>query len=69
MVPGCRGFRISDDFEEYSLLRRLRRITNELGKTLTDIELQEMITHEGLCFEDQISEEELIGLIAKKSLC
>mmetsp|Transcript_7473 Transcript_7473/g.6801 ORF Transcript_7473/g.6801 Transcript_7473/m.6801 type:complete len:168 (+) Transcript_7473:46-549(+) len=57
-----------DDDSNFISLKNLRRVAKELGETMTDDELQEMIDEADRDGDGQISEEEFIRIMKKTNL-
>lgn len=57
-----------DDGSNFISLKNLRRVAKELGETMTDDELQEMIDEADRDGDGQISEEEFIRIMKKTNL-
>lgn len=57
-----------DDDSSFISLKNLRRVAKELGETMTDDELQEMIDEADRDGDGQISEEEFIRIMKKTNL-
>ena len=64
-----KAFRLFDDDETGKIsLKNLRRVAKELGETMTDEELQEMIDEADRDGDGEISEEEFIRIMKKTNL-
>merc|ERR1719454_604870 len=64
-----KAFRLFDDDETgFITLKNLRRIAKEIGETMTDEELQEMIEEADRDGDGQVSEEEFLRIMKKTSL-
>ena len=64
-----KAFRLFDDDSTGKIsLRNLKRVARELGETMTDDELQEMIDEADRDNDGEISEEEFIRVMKKTNL-
>ena len=64
-----KAFRLFDDDNTGKIsLRNLKRVSRELGETMTDDELQEMIDEADRDGDGEISEEEFIRIMKKTNL-
>lgn len=64
-----KAFRLFDDDETGKIsLKNLRRVAKELGETMTDDELQEMIDEADRDGDGEISEEDFIRIMKKTNL-
>ncbi len=64
-----KAFKLFDDDETGKIsLKNLRRVAKELGETMTDEELQEMIDEADRDGDGEISEEEFIRIMKKTNL-
>ena len=64
-----KAFRLFDDDESGKIsLKNLRRVAKELGETMTDDELQEMIDEADRDGDGEISEEDFIRIMKKTNL-
>lgn len=64
-----KAFRLFDDDNTGKIsLKNLRRVARELGETMTDDELQEMIDEADRDGDGEISEEEFIRIMKKTNL-
>jgi centrin-1 len=64
-----KAFRLFDDDNTGKIsLKNLRRVARELGETMTDEELQEMIDEADRDGDGEISEEEFIRIMKKTNL-
>lgn len=64
-----KAFRLFDDDNSGKIsLRNLKRVARELGETMTDDELQEMIDEADRDGDGEISEEDFIRVMKKTNL-
>ena len=64
-----KAFRLFDDDNSGKIsLRNLKRVARELGETMTDDELQEMIDEADRNGDGEISEEDFIRVMKKTNL-
>ncbi len=64
-----KAFRLFDDDNSGKIsLRNLKRVARELGETMTDDELQEMIEEADRDGDGEISEEDFIRVMKKTNL-
>lgn len=64
-----RAFRLFDDDETGKIsFKNLKRVANELGETLNDEELQEMINEADRDGDGEVSEEEFLRIMQKTNL-
>lgn len=64
-----KAFRLFDDDNTGKItLRNLKRVARELGETMTDDELQEMIDEADRDGDGEISEEDFIRIMKKTNL-
>lgn len=64
-----KAFRLFDDDNTGKIsLKNLRRVARELGETMTDDELQEMIDEADRDGDGEISEEEFVRIMKKTNL-
>ena len=64
-----KAFRLFDDDSSGKIsLRNLKRVARELGETMTDDELQEMIDEADRDGDGEISEEDFIRVMKKTNL-
>jgi centrin-1 len=64
-----KAFKLFDDDSTGKIsLRNLKRVARELGETMTDDELQEMIDEADRDGDGEISEEEFIRIMKKTNL-
>merc|ERR1719245_2908643 len=64
-----KAFRLFDDDESgFITLKNLRRVAKEIGESMTDEELQEMIDEADRDGDGQVSEEEFLRIMKKTSL-
>ena len=64
-----KAFRLFDDDESGKIsLRNLKRVAKELGETMTDEELAEMIEEADRDGDGEINEEEFLRIMKKTSL-
>ena len=64
-----KAFRLFDDDETGRIsIKNLRRVAKELGETMTDDELQEMIDEADRDGDGEISEEDFIRIMKKTNL-
>ena len=65
-----KAFRLFDDEEKGKIsFRNLKRVAKELGETMTDEELMEMIEEADRDGDGEINEEEFLRIMKKTSLC
>ena len=64
-----KAFRVFDDDESGKIsLKNLRRVAKELGETMTDDKLQEMIDEADRDGDGEISEDDFIRIMKKTNL-
>lgn len=64
-----KAFRLFDDDNTGKIsLKNLKRVARELGETMTDDELQEMIDEADRDGDGEISEEEFVRIMKKTNL-
>merc|ERR1719266_1674707 len=64
-----KAFRLFDDDESgFITLKNLRRVSKEIGESMIDEELQEMIDEADRDGDGQVSEEEFLRIMKKTSL-
>mmetsp|Transcript_10804 Transcript_10804/g.15237 ORF Transcript_10804/g.15237 Transcript_10804/m.15237 type:complete len:117 (-) Transcript_10804:196-546(-) len=65
-----KAFRLFDDDETGTIsFKNLKRVATELGETMTDEELQEMIDEADRDGDGEVSQEEFLRVMKKTNLC